>query len=345
MQQANPRGMVRIQDELAGYFQGQNQYKSGSKGSDESDYLTIFGNRHWRKDRKSGGSVYVPMPFLSIVGTIQPGILQRCLTRDRLESGMAARFLMAWPPPRPSSWSESFVDDELQGRYATAIERLLRLPLDLDPNTDAPIPAMLPMTRGAKALFIPWHNQHERDRADMEGALAAAWSKLTGYALRLALVVELLRWSEGSEWQQPEVVSESAMAAGIALSEWFANEAQRVYGLLNETDEQKERRELVEYIGRHGGRINERELSRGPRRYRGDLAAATAALQSLVKAGDGEWVAIAPPEGGGHASREFRLPDQGPPGDTRPVFPVENLSSVASTIEEKTESGVQEWTY
>lgn len=341
MLQSNPRGVVRIQDELAGFFAGQNQYKSGSKGSDEQDYLSIFGSRPWRKDRKAaGGSVYVPLPFVSIVGTIQPEVLRRCLTRDRLESGMAARFLLAWPPPRQSSWSEVYVDDALQDRYAGMIDRLLGIPLSVDPITDEPQPAMLPLSPAAKALFVPWHNQHEAERIELDGPLSAAWSKLTGYSLRLALVIELLEWAQGTTFGHPGVVSERSMASGIALSEWFGDEGKRIYGMLDESDGTRDRRELIEYIERHGRRITEHQLAHGPRRYRvAELA--TSALQGLVDAGDGEWQTVAPSEHGGRAVREFCLRT----GPTTPVNRGNDGGSSATTKDSNSQMEGGQWEF
>src|SRR4029450_6865362 len=86
----NPRGLLLVRDELAGFFTGLNQYKAGGKGGDGAAFLAMHGPRplviHPKNPDKP--SIYVPLANVSIVGAIQPGVLRRLLTRDRMESGM-----------------------------------------------------------------------------------------------------------------------------------------------------------------------------------------------------------------------------------------------------------------
>ena len=67
----------------------------------------------------------------------------------------------------------------------------------------------------------------------MTGELAAAWSKLEGYSARFALLVHMIR-VESSDTTLANVgaVDEQSIAAGVALSRWFGDEAARVYGII-----------------------------------------------------------------------------------------------------------------
>jgi hypothetical protein len=160
----------------------------------------------------------------------------------------------------------------------------------LEPGVDLegdPEPQALEMTPEAKALWVDYYNRHRAEGAELDDDLAAAWSKLEAYTARFALIFQLCSWTAGDA--QGEEVDETSMATAIELSDWFGGEAKRVYGLFAESDQDAQRRELVELIQRKGGRTTARELAHGSRRYRG-AGDAEAALEGLLKIGWGRWV-------------------------------------------------------
>ena len=65
---------------------------------------------------------------------------------------------------------------------------------------------------------------------------------------------------------------------------WFADEADRVYGMLRENDEAREQRQLFEWIERHGNSATARDVQRS-RRY-STAAEADAALPERPHQGD-----------------------------------------------------------
>lgn len=326
----NPRGLLLVRDELAGFFNCMNQYKSGGKGGDEAAYLAMHGARPLVIDRKNPEKpqIYVPLATLSIVGAIQPGVLRRVLTRERMESGMAARFLMAYPPPRTARWTEKAIDVKVEDRIATMFDWLIGLELKFDEQTNEPTPLMLPLTPEAKQLWIAFHDEHAAEQSELHGDLSAAWAKLTGYAARLSLVCELAAWASGNDFEPPTAVSAASLKAGIVLAKWFSAETKRIYAILDETDEQREMRELVEYIAQQGGTVTSRQLTRGPRRYRNHVDLADTELQRLVAQKLGEWIPVASGEQGGRPTTAFRL-NRPPAGDETQTNHEENSGSVA----------------
>jgi len=305
----NPRGLLLARDELAGFFGGMNQYKSGGKGGDEAVYLAMHGARTVMVDRKNADKpqIYVPYANLSVVGGIQPGVLRRALTRDRMESGMAARFVMTYPPPRIARWSEESVDVGVENQLATVIDNLLSLEMAFDQETGESAPNLLPMTPEAKQHWIAFHDEHAIEQADLHGDLSAAWAKLTGYAPRFALIYELANWAALCGDPPPTHVSAEAVQAGIELAKWFSYETKRIYAILEECDEARGLRELVDYIRRQGGTITARQVARGPRRYRNNSEQAEADLQRLVDSRAGHWANRPSADDGGRPTRTFCL--------------------------------------
>jgi len=302
----NWRGLLMVRDELAGWLGGFDRYAQG-KGGDVARWLEMFGGRSMVVDRKTAITcIYVPRAAMSITGGIQPPTLQRALGRAYFENGLAARLLLAYPPRRAKRWSDREVDVAVEEAVEKMFERLYSLEPVAGPDGE-PEPRILRLSPGAKAKWITFYNEHAQEHVDLTGDLSAAWSKLEGYAARLALVVHLVRWAAGdASLAAPDVVDEDSVVAGVTLSRWFGQEARRVYAVLEETEVERQHRELVELVRRHGGGVTARDLMRSSRSYpTSELA--ELALDGLVKAGAGRWQDAGPTAKGGRPTRRFVL--------------------------------------
>jgi len=170
-------------------------------------------------------------------------------------------------------------------------------------------PGIVRLSPEAKRAWIDFCSEHAQEHVDLTGDLSAAWSRLEGYAARLALVVHFIRWAAGDPTLAGfDVVDEASIAAGVALSRWFGQETRRVYAILGETDVDRQRRGLVELVQRHVGAVTARDLMRSSRAYPASETAEHA-LDSLVQAGVGHWEDAGPTGQGGRPTRRFVLAD------------------------------------
>jgi len=314
---ANPRGVLLARDELAGWLGSFDRYaKSGKAGADASHWLSMHAAESLTIDRKTTipPTINVPAAAVCIVGGIQPRILARAMGSEHRESGLLARMLFAMPPRRVKRWREACVSPKVERALAAVFDKLVALESDSDGDGDLR-PWLVPLSREAKATWIAFYNEHAREQADLFGDEAAAWSKLEGYAARLALVVHLTRWAAGDTTCDPVAIDAASMTAGITLSRWFGREALRVYAALSESDADRETRRLVSWIEHRGGAVTPSELAKGVRAYRGDSEAAERALAVLVDAGWGAWESVGSTPRGGRPTRRFSLSrGQGVPG-------------------------------
>src|SRR5258706_1194120 len=110
----NPRGVGVARDEMSGWLNSFNQYKSG-KGSDAAGWLELHHGGVLMVDRKTAErrTIYVPRAAASITGTIQPGVMKRCYGKEGFENGMAARTIFAMPPSRQRAWTDASVAPEV----------------------------------------------------------------------------------------------------------------------------------------------------------------------------------------------------------------------------------------
>ena len=304
----NPNGLLMAADELSGWWGSFNKYSSG-KG-DQASWLSMFNAESLTVDRKTGMQrmISVPKAAICITGGIQPGILGKAMGTDNRESGMGARFLMACPPRRPRRWSDAEVPKELEARYATVVERLAELRLVTSP-LEFPEPYVLSLSSKARKLYIEYFEQNGQEQNEMSGELAAAWSKLEEYPLRLALVFQLIDWANKPNGTPlPTVVEVEHISHAIELVEWFKNESLRINEMLSQSSTDKLRLRLINFTKQQGGSVTVRDVCRKFRpRQKADEA--RQALQSLVDSGEGKWTVV-----GTIGPEQFTLNSM--PGDT-----------------------------
>jgi hypothetical protein len=295
----NPRGLLLSRDELDGFFQSFVRYKSRGGGTDRPHWLELHraGTLRLHRLTRKRGALTVRRACCSITGTIQPQVLARALDDDALAAGLGARFLLAMPPARKRRWTEAEVDYELANRYDRLLKDLLAIPL-ADPTKRRP--HIFTLSFQAKERWVHWFTRWGDATDAAEGEQAAAMAKLEGYAARLALIhhiVSLSAADAGGLVVHP--ITDASIAPAMALVEWFAGEAVRVYTILRETAEERDCRRLVEWIEARGGSVYPRDLQRANARRWPSSEHAEAALDALVSAGLGQWRKVPPgPEGG-----------------------------------------------
>ncbi len=320
-----PRGLLMARDELAGWLGGFDRYAQ-ARGADVAKWLEVFGGRSMLVDRKTSGTIYIPRAAVSIAGAIQPEVLRRALGVEYRENGLAARLLLTWPPRQPKRWNEADIDPIVEAAIAGIFDELYGLQSNADDDGD-PFPVTIPLTPDGKAAWVDFFNAHAEEQVELTGDLSAAWSKLEGYAARLALIIHFVRWAAGDcTLRTPDAVDEASVAAGVALSRWFGLEARRVYVMMAESDEDRDQRRLVEWIQNRGGSVTARDLTRNHRAYR-STDDARAALDALVEARYGRWDYPQPGPQGGAPAKRFQLINSADI-DTTPAGTIENQGSV-----------------
>jgi hypothetical protein len=188
---ASPRGTLVAPDELAGWFGSFNQYKAG--GADVAQWLSLFGARPLKVDRKTGDrtTIFVPQAAVSVTGTIQPQTLRRVLTHEFFGNGLTARMLLVMPASTPRRWT----DREIDPLTDQSISDLFQLLFNLKPapGTDGQDhPVLLDLTPDARQLWIDFVNQHGQEMDGLDTRQRAAYSKLEAYAAAKAYVVAFI---------------------------------------------------------------------------------------------------------------------------------------------------------
>ena len=224
----NPRGLQLVRDELAGFINSMDAYKS-SRGADSSHWLSMFNAEPITVDRKKDRElISVSSAALSIFGGIQPGILKRSFSGEHEENGMLARFLFVCPPRRQLRFHEGFVPSEMNDKIQHMYSRLYEIELQID-DMGTPVPLVITLEDSAKSYFGHWLDQFGKETLHYSGPMAAFICKLPATVARLSLVFHLSEWAYGVEDSFGYQISKDTMVRAIMLAQWFRSQTELLY--------------------------------------------------------------------------------------------------------------------
>lgn len=291
----NPAGTLMVRDELAGWLNF-DKYSNGNRAF----WLEAFGGRPFVVDRLKNGGKPVCLPFsgVSVVGGIQPDRLSDDLLGGA-DDGLVARFIWCWPDKVPFGRPRGIAD-------ASRLECLYRV-LDgitwgsADNGDRTHI--TLALTDQAADMFEKWGKQQQNDADDAGPLYKGTVGKMTGIALRLALVIEYLRWADqgGAE---PIDVSPLALASALDLVDSYIKPmALRVYGDAALPAVERNAATMARYIVKHQPtRINARDVRREWRLP--GLKTAEAVKEAIDQLAEAEWLRAAPGRQGESTGRQ-----------------------------------------
>lgn len=203
----NSLGCCVYADELAGFLNRMNQYKSGDE---VQKWLSMWSSDSIMVQRVSREENKIMDPFCSIVGGIQPGVLEK-LSRDENEAnGFFHRFLFTYPAVQPKAeWQQISIPEAAKADFNAFFA-------DLFEQRGEKIKYEL--CREANDLYKKWfdyknlkYNNATSDHA--KGIIA----KYQDYCLRLALLIQVMR---DGRWRVGLVMPET-MERAIRLTEYF----------------------------------------------------------------------------------------------------------------------------
>lgn len=238
---AAPKGLVIARDELAGWLLGMTNYNDAGR----QFWLEAHGGRPFRVDRqKHAKPLIVPRLAVAVMGSTQP---EKIATMFReADDGLLARFAWAWPDQRPFRLSRTA--PELQ--WATAALDRLRM-LDLTRNEEGDTqPVYVPLEEAAIGMMERFGQDMQARQQEAGGLLRSAYGKARGLALRLSLVLTMLRWCGQDGYAPPPgTISEDVLGAACDLvADYFMPMAERVYGDAAATTAERNAATLARWI-------------------------------------------------------------------------------------------------
>lgn len=238
----NLRGICMWNDELAGWFKNFNRY---NKGSDEEYWLKLFNANPSFSDRKGvKNSVYISRPFISVVGTIQNGILNELAQGSRTSNGFIDRLLFVMPHNQDKQpWSDKEPTFDIEAAWAGIIERLVAIPYETDTDGNV-IANILPFTPEAKARLYEWQRRNTEDCNREEcDALKGVYNKFDFHAIRFCLILQMARWACGEAYKTE--IDLLSVENAISLVDYFKSTARKVHGIISEMSLTEQQRAII----------------------------------------------------------------------------------------------------
>ena len=225
----SPRGMVLYRDELAGFIKDFNRYHLGGE---QEFWLSNWSGINLSIDRKSSEPIRIKNPFLSIVGTIQPGVIEELAKGSKAVNGFIDRFLFCWPEglTKPE-WSEGEVNLHLVGDYEVAINRLLEQKFNEENKAH-----QLELSMEARKLLFQFFNKDNKrfcDEAENE-LLAGIYGKFDFHTSRLIIALHLLHWAYTDQKEISLQVEALIVGKAIEVAKYFRNQALKVYNSIHQ---------------------------------------------------------------------------------------------------------------
>jgi hypothetical protein len=195
-------------------------------------WLSVWSGKPINIDRKTGDPVFIPLPFISVAGTIQNGLLHELAKDSRNQNGFIDRILFVIPDNvQKTYWSETDLHPIHAEKWSNILSKILDLSINID-ETLNPEPEVLKFSPEAKRILFEWQKQNTDKSNEAENEeLSGIFSKLEIYVVRLALIIEMMRFAcnESSK----DSISVAATQGAIKLVEYFRNSAAKVNSILS----------------------------------------------------------------------------------------------------------------
>ena len=231
------RGMLTLIDELARFFSSMDAYRNG-KGGDRQAWLSLYDGGSFKVNRKGSGRVYASKTSVSLLGGIQPAIIQKIMNEDASqEDGLWSRF--AWVRV-PLSVSQG-----IQGGRSDLSPLLKGLYQDL-----SKLPAVTyRLESEAVFLWNKWHLELEQlILKESSPILRSTYPKSRERAGRLALVIYLID-AVITGIKPADAIPAATLEKAIEFTRWLMGQTRLMYAEFGIVDN-PEAAKILKFVNR-----------------------------------------------------------------------------------------------
>lgn len=242
LHQENKNSIGVFKDELAGWFKDMNKYR---EGSDLEFWLSTWSGKAISLNRKTAKSSFVDKPLVSVLGGIQPSILNSFYTEDNKDNGFMDRMLLTYPHLDIDKWNDKEMNYDTIQWYNDSIisfyETIKHKVVEIDEDGDIkPKIAKIPID--SKKEWIRVFNEYtDIQNSDEENEyMKSMLPKQKSYIPRFALLINTFN-SFFDETYKTDIftISKEAILSAEKLSKYFVAMAKKIKVNSIETNEIK----------------------------------------------------------------------------------------------------------
>lgn len=215
----NKMGCCVYADELDGFLRRMNQYKDGDE---VQKWLELWSGSPILLQRISRDENKVQEPVCSIVGGIQPGVLENMSKSENQHNGFFHRFLFCYPIPQEKQpFASMSIPYAVTKDYYAYFERLLSLRTQ---EQETYI-----FTQAAFDLYKEWFDyKNTKYNKSLSDNVKGIIAKYQDYCLRFAILIQVM-----NETNKTGMVSHVSMNGAIRLTEYFLGNMHKALRLLS----------------------------------------------------------------------------------------------------------------
>ena len=242
LHQENKNSIGVFKDELAGWFKDMNKYR---EGSDLEFWLSTWSGKAISLNRKTAKSSFVDKPLVSVLGGIQPSILNSFYTEDNKDNGFMDRMLLTYPNLDIEKWNDKEMNYDTIQWYNDSIisfyETIKHKVVELDEDGDIK-PKIAKIPAESKKEWIRVFNEYtDIQNSDEENEyMKSMLPKQKSYIPRFALLINSFN-SFFDETYKTDVltISKESILSAEKLSKYFVAMAKKIKVNSIETNEIK----------------------------------------------------------------------------------------------------------
>ena len=248
---APTQGILWLCDELAGFFNSANQYRSG-KGSDKEDLLECWSGNGAVIARAAGTTVNVGAVSLSIYGNIQPKVLAPFLGDGSDDNGTFARFDFVQQPPALTQITLGLSKIDINPMLQALYERV-----DAIPVTE------FALDEEARKLFVDYYNHCQRLRLNHpKQGMRAMLGKAAEKVGRVATILHCIHVAHLGGEVSPQIPA-SRVRAAIKWVEYTTQQALSINIEVCDSDAlESNLAKIISLAERKGGTVSVRDVSK-----------------------------------------------------------------------------------
>lgn len=216
--------VVIVADELKTFTDSLGRYSKGGNGAsaEVSQVLSVWSHVGFAVNRKTEETQMVDDPAMSIIGGIQPALIDKTFGNESLmTNGFNHRFLFVYPDKAPfvKRRDRQRMTQEMRDLWRGIIHRLFTM----EPTT-------LHLSLEAQDIYSEYADANDmRADAEDDSYLCGVIQKMNIHVLRFVLMAHLL----SDQWQSA-VIKEETMRYAIRLMDYFSRiRLDRIYPLMN----------------------------------------------------------------------------------------------------------------
>jgi hypothetical protein len=231
LHQENPNSIGVFKDELAGWFKDMNRYR---EGSDLEFWLSTWSGKAISLNRKTAKSSFVDKPLVSVLGGVQPSILNSFYTEENKDNGFMDRMLLCYPDLTIEKWNDKEMDyNTIQWYSDTIISFYETIKLKVvEFNEDGDIkPKTAILSVDGKIEWIRVFNEYSLiQNSDNENEyMKSMLPKQKSYLPRFALLINTLAsFFDDSHKSSALEISKESILKAEKLSKYFIAMAKKI---------------------------------------------------------------------------------------------------------------------